>query len=98
MVERKDISDMSFEEFFKKTDEEDSGKNDKAKAPAVATAASDEDSGFGNSTPKINFKDGRFVLYVPRYRGKGPFNAAVCSILASCPFHAWILSAFAIIV
>ena len=77
MVERKDISDMSFEEFFKKTDEEDSGKNDKAKAPAVATAASDEDSGFGNSTPKINFKDGRFVLYVPRYRGKGPFNAAV---------------------
>ena len=77
MVERKDISDMSFEEFFKKSDEEGSDKNVKAKGPVEATVASDEDSGFGNSTPKINYKDGRFVLYVPRYRGRGPFNTAV---------------------
>ena len=80
MVERKDISDMSFEEFFKKSDDEGSATNAKKSAPSKDDVVSDGESGFGTSTPKINYRDGRFQLYVPRYRGNGPFNAAIeCS-------------------
>ncbi|MBR3477013.1 MAG: hypothetical protein IKH39_07685 [Candidatus Methanomethylophilaceae archaeon] len=85
MVERKDISDMSFEEFFKKSDDEGSLKKTKTSTPSKDKAVQDDDSGFGTSTPKINYKDGRFQLYVPRYRGNGPFNTAVESAVGVMP-------------
>ncbi len=80
MAEHKDITDMSFEEFFKKSDDEGSSKKTKAATPVKDKNVQDDGSGFGTSMPKINYKDGRFQLYVPRYRGSGPFNTAIeCS-------------------
>lgn len=65
---RKDISEMSFEEFFS----EPPKAREEAVGPAPAArpqARKDAPRGFGGSSPKINYKDGRFLLYVPRYTG-----------------------------
>ena len=55
MEGHKDISEMSFEEFFSEKDQRQA--QPKGDAPV----------GFGNVSPKINYKDGRFLLYIPRY-------------------------------
>ena len=68
MEGHKDISEMSFEEFF----------SEKDRAPVQAPAQEprrqrqaqqkgDVQTGFGSVSPKINYKDGRFLLYIPRY-------------------------------
>ena len=83
MEGHKDISDMSFEEFF----------SEKERMPVQASVPEprrqrqapqkgDVPTGFGSVSPKINYKDGRFLLYIPRY-GSGEnarFEVAVdCS-------------------
>ena len=68
MEGHKDISEMSFEEFF-------SEKDRVPVQPAVSESRRQRPDrqrgevqvGFGNASPKINYKDGRFMLYVPRY-------------------------------
>ena len=69
---RKDISDMSFEEFFSKKDEDvvapilsDNAVHEKT----VKSVTEDVKRGFVSSGPKLNLKDGEVVLYVPRYAG-----------------------------
>ena len=80
MGDQKDIADMSFEEFFseskKKTEREEERK--------AAAQKSHQDKpksgrGFLGATPKINFNNGKFLLYVPRYEGRenDQFNVAV---------------------
>lgn len=66
MEGHKDISDMSFEEFF--------SEKDRMPVPAPEPRRQRQDrpkgdvqTGFGGVSPKINYKDGRFLLYVPRY-------------------------------
>ncbi|MBO4798590.1 MAG: hypothetical protein J5494_07490 [Candidatus Methanomethylophilaceae archaeon] len=80
MADRKNISDMSFEEFFGKSKPAAEG-NPRAGIPGPSAPSAPEDGlGFGHSVPKINYKDGKFTLYVPRFKGKGPFNMSVdCS-------------------
>ena len=81
MAEHKEIKDMSFEEFFGKSDDEARAKADKIAHGDKQKAPQNIHSGFDGSSPKINYRDGRFYLSVPRYKGKGPFNAAVdCSL------------------
>ena len=77
MVERKDISEMSFEEFFSKSgDDADSNKSGPS---TVSGKGSERDAtmGFGGSSPKINHKDGKFYLYIPRFKGSGRFDVAI---------------------
>lgn len=70
MDERKNISDMSFEEFFSKKDED-------ADTPVETTGKTvqNQDSNDGvqrafvASGPKLNYRDGSVVLYIPRYVG-----------------------------
>ena len=69
MSDQKDIADMSFEEFFS-----ESKKKAEKEADRKNAAKSQQDSpktgrGFIGATPKINFNNGKFLLYVPRYRG-----------------------------
>lgn len=70
MDERKNISDMSFEEFFSKKDD---GVDVPAKTNVeqVHNSTSDQDAerSFVSVGPKLNYKDGSIVLYVPRYHG-----------------------------
>ncbi len=77
MVERKDISEMSFEEFFSRSgDDADSKKS----SPSSATGSDSEQDatmGFGGSIPKINYRDGKFFLYIPRFKGTGRFDVAI---------------------
>jgi hypothetical protein len=80
MGDQKDIADMSFEEFF-------SESKTKAEREANRKAAAVEKThpekltvrGFVGATPKINFNNGKFLLYVPRYKGleTDRFNVAV---------------------
>lgn len=82
MEGHKDISDMSFEEFFSEPPKV--RREDVEPAPVRRQPAKRPDvpRGFGGSSPKINYKDGRFYLYVPRYTGADTdrFEAAVdCS-------------------
>ncbi len=80
MGDQKDIADMSFEEFFSETKRDVERKENKK---AAAQAARDEKPtgirGFLGATPKINFNNGKFLLYVPRYEGheNDSFNVAV---------------------
>jgi len=81
MGDQKDIADMSFEEFFS----ESKTKAERAanrKAEAIQKTNPDAlktGRGFIGATPKINFNNGKFLLYVPRYRGleNDRFNIAV---------------------
>lgn len=70
MDERKNISDMSFEEFFSKKDE---GVYTPAaideKPVQGSTSSQDVERSFVSVGPKLNYKDGSIVLYVPRYSG-----------------------------
>jgi len=80
MGDQKDIADMSFEEFFSESKRDVERKENKK---AAAQAARDEKPtgirGFLGATPKINFNNGKFLLYVPRYEGheNDNFNVAV---------------------
>lgn len=81
MGDRKDIADMSFEEFFAESKtkaeraEDKKAAAQKAAHPEKLTGA----RGFIGATPKINFNNGKFLLYVPRYKGleNDRFNIAV---------------------
>ena len=84
METHKDISEMSFEEFFndskvksekKELKEEASQKQKQEKAEKKAAA----EMGFFGSGPKVNYTAGRFQLYVPRYTGgeNAQFNTAI---------------------
>ncbi len=71
----KDISDMSFDEFFGRGG---SSKREHATKPVVedATKASEgpkvDGSGFSRGRPKINLRSGQISLYIPKYEaGKG---------------------------
>ena len=68
---RKDISDMSFEEFFSKKDEDVVAPiaSDNAVHERTVKPAADVKRGFATSGPKLNLKDGGVVLYIPRYTG-----------------------------
>jgi len=69
MDARKDISDMSFEEFFseqKVKKEKESARVEAAKAKKEASKG-DHQPGFQGSGPKLNFIDGRVMVYIPRY-------------------------------
>jgi len=78
--DQKDIASMSFEEFFSESKRDVERKENKK---AAAQAARDEKPsgirGFLGATPKINFNNGKFLLYVPRYEGleNDNFNVAV---------------------
>jgi hypothetical protein len=79
MGDQKDIADMSFEEFFS----ESKIKTEKAAERKAAQKSQQEipknERGFVGATPKINFNNGKFLLYIPRYRGleADRFNVAV---------------------
>ena len=69
MGDKKDIADMSFEEFFSESKvkgERDAERKNAAKATQEKPAAA---RGFIGATPKINFNNGKFLLYIPRYKG-----------------------------
>ena len=69
MDARKDITDMSFEEFFseqKVKKEKESARVEAAKAKKEASMG-DHQPGFQGSGPKLNFIDGRVMIYIPRY-------------------------------
>ena len=79
MGEQKDIADMSFEEFFSESKtkaEREANRKAAAKPNKDAPAPA---RGFIGATPKINFNNGKFLLYIPRYRGleNDRFNIAV---------------------
>ena len=70
MDERKNISDMSFEEFFSKKDEGvDVPAGIDEKPVQDSTSSQDVERSFVSVGPKLNYKDGSVVLYVPRYSG-----------------------------
>ena len=80
MVDQKDIADMSFEEFFA----ESKTKAERAEDRKAAAQKNHQEKpkggrGFIGATPKINFNNGKFLLYVPRYEGleNDHFNVAV---------------------
>ena len=68
MEGHKDISDMSFEEFFSEKDRMPiPASRPEPRRPRQGQQRGDVQTGFGNVSPKINYKDGRFLLYIPRY-------------------------------
>ena len=69
MEGRKDISDKSFEEFFSKEGREPMPRAEpqpRRQRPSQEQKG-EVPEGFGPATPKMNCKDGRFFLYIPRY-------------------------------
>ena len=69
MDARKDITDMSFEEFFseqKVKKEKESARVEAAKAKKEASMG-EHQPGFQGSGPKLNFIDGKVMVYIPRY-------------------------------
>lgn len=83
MEGHKDISDMSFEEFFSDKDRAPAEVQPVQKrAPPKAQYGGEIQQGFGATGPKINYRGGSFILYVPRY-GSGQnarFDTAIeCS-------------------
>lgn len=72
MEGHKDITEMSFEEFFNDPDRGNAAE--RAAEPAPVQRRRDDrarvDRGFGGVSPKINLKDGRFLLYIPRFTGE----------------------------
>lgn len=71
MEGRKDISEMSFEEFFSEKDRAPMPQRQERKEPirrgGRGDGRGDVQMGFGAVIPKINYRDGDFVLYMPRY-------------------------------
>ena len=68
MEGHKDISEMSFEEFFSEKDRMPvQASRPEPRRQRQAQSKGDAPVGFGNVSPKINYKDGRFLLYIPRY-------------------------------
>ncbi len=87
MEGRKDIADMSFEEFFSAEGKQPAREQAPPKERDVpvrrnADTAGDIQSGFGPTRPKVNVKDGAFVLYVPRY---GSDANARFDVAIDCP-------------
>ncbi len=86
MEAHKDISEMSFEEFFSepvvRAERKDSAKAVPPKEPHTSAEPVDVRKGFSGAGPKVNYTAGRFQLYVPRYAGLDTdrFDAAIdCS-------------------
>ena len=82
MGDQKDITDMSFEEFFSESKtkaEREANRKAEAVKKANPEAVPATGRGFIGSGPKINFNNGKFLLYVPRYKGleNDRFNVAV---------------------
>ncbi len=77
MVERKDISEMSFEEFFSKSGDDADSKKGSPSSASENGSERDATMGFGGSSPKINYRDGKFYLYIPRFKGSGRFDVAI---------------------
>lgn len=67
MEGHKDISDMSFEEFFSEKDRMPVPAPEPRRQQRQGRSGGDVQTGFGGASPKINYKDGRFLLYIPRY-------------------------------
>ena len=68
MEERKDISDMSFEEFFSKKEGESVASKPVAESIKTKVHNGGEvQKGFGTTSPKLNLNGHVFDLYVPRY-------------------------------
>ncbi len=80
MGDQKDISDMSFEEFFSESKtKKEREENRKVSAQSSHKEKLKSGRGFVGAIPKINFNNGKFLLYVPRYEGleNDHFNVAV---------------------
>lgn len=83
MEAHKNISDMSFEEFFsepKTRAEKVAGeKAVPPKSGRKEESVVQKRGGFSGAGPKVNYTAGRFQLYVPRYSGfeNDQFNAAI---------------------
>ncbi len=68
MEGRKDISEMSFEEFFSEKDRMPiQTAEPETRRPRQGGQRGEVQTWFGNASPKINYKDGRFLLYIPKY-------------------------------
>lgn len=75
----KDISEMSFDEFFlgKNANPQKDRPKPAEDAPADKPAVEVDGSGFARGRPKLNVRTGQIFLYVPRYEGgKGARYAA----------------------
>ena len=71
MGDRKEIADMSFEEFFAESKKKAERAEDRKAAVQKTYPDKPKGSrGFVGATPKINFNNGKFLLYVPRYEGQ----------------------------
>lgn len=85
MEGRKDISDMTFEEFFSEPVGRSEGHGSRDKGRSDRSGKRDPPEirrGFVGAVPKVNYTGGRFQLYVPRYTGSAEdqFNVAIdCS-------------------
>ena len=80
MEGRKDISDMSFEEFFSKKEGDPPMPKPAAKpAKDKARQEGEAPTGFGTALPKLNYMGRAFQLYVPRYGSdaNARFEAAI---------------------
>ena len=80
MEGRKDISDMSFEEFFSKKEGDPPMPKPAAKpAKEKARPEGEAPTGFGTTLPKLNYMGRAFQLYVPRYGSdaNARFEAAI---------------------
>ncbi len=90
MGDQKDITDMSFEEFFSESKKKaERAEDKKIAAQPVGNDKIKSGRGFIGATPKINFNNGKFLLYVPRYEGRenDQFNVAVESGDRVVPMH-----------
>ena len=71
MEGHKDISEMSFEEFFSEKDRSPVQQEPRVRRDAPRRSGGgqkgDVQMGFGAVIPKINYSDRSFFLYVPRY-------------------------------
>ncbi len=81
MEGHKDISEMSFEEFFSESGRKEKNE-DAVRVPEPVRKAerrSDAKRGFDGSSPKINYRDRKFILYIPRFTGgdSDQFNTAI---------------------
>ncbi|MGN0098830.1 MAG: hypothetical protein ACI38Y_05860 [Candidatus Methanomethylophilaceae archaeon] len=83
MEAHKDISEMSFEEFFSepktKAERKDSAKAVPPNESRRTAESAGSRQGFAGAGPKVNYTAGRFQLYVPRYTGLDTdrFDAAI---------------------
>ena len=85
MEAHKDITEMSFEEFFADSKVKSEKKELKERAPDPAADIQQEkprqkeEMGFFGAGPKVNYTAGRFQLYVPRFTGgeNDQFNTAI---------------------